>query len=147
LTHTASAALCDPGPDVRKRTDAPDLNRQYAGMEIKSVLKGPSNDATRFSDRAAAPVDVFYIVQSKGDHGERDHRLRSMLYETLDTAETELSRLRAGDVTGATSYDIWRSTTYIEPTEWLHRVVRSDGTLVLPRLRGAQRCADIRAAQ
>jgi hypothetical protein len=31
---------------------------------------------------------------------------------------------------------------YIEPAEWLHRVVRLDGTLILPRLRGVEELAD-----
>ena len=95
---------------------------------------------TASDGRAAVPVDVFYIVLSKGDHGERDFCLRSALYDTRDLAEAELSRLRAED--GAGSYGIWRSTTFIEPAEWLHRVVRSDGTLILPRLHGVEKCAD-----
>jgi len=92
--------------------------------------------------KPSVPVDVFYIVQSKGDRGERDHLLRSVPYETQAQAETELGRLRAADVTAAASYGIWRSTTYVDPAEWLHRVVRSDETLILPRLRGTQKCAD-----
>ena len=92
--------------------------------------------------QSSVPIDVFYIVQSKGDRGERDHLLRSVPYETQAQAETELGRLRGADVTGAASYGIWRSTTYVEPAEWLHRVVRSDGTLILPRLRDTQKCAD-----
>jgi len=92
------------------------------------------------SDRPAAPVDVFYIVLTQGERGERGHSLRSPLYDTRDGAEPELTRLRAAD--GAGSYGIWRSTTYIERGEWLHRVLRSDGTLILPRLHGVEKCAE-----
>lgn len=99
----------------------------------------PSNDVTYIPDRTAVAVDVFYIVQSKGERGERDHRLRSDLYDTQATAEMELTRLRTADVADAASYGIWWSTTYIEAAEWLHRVVRSDGTLILPRLRGVRK--------
>lgn len=80
----------------------------------------------------ASPHEVFYIVQSTGVVGERNHRLRSDLYETRPQAEVELSRLRQTDA--AASYSVWKSATYVEPAEWRHRVVRSDGTLILPRL-------------
>lgn len=90
-----------------------------------------------FAASAAPPVEVFYVVQSMGDLGERDHRLRSVLYETRPQAEAELVRLKASDAAG--NYGVWKSVTYIEPAEWLHRVVRSDGTLILPRLHGVNR--------
>jgi hypothetical protein len=83
---------------------------------------------------SASPEEVFYVVQSTGTLGERDHRLRSDLYETRPQADAELARLRHEDPAG--SYGVWKSVTYIEPAEWLHRVVRSDGTLILPRLHG-----------
>jgi hypothetical protein len=84
------------------------------------------------------PVDVFYVVQSTGARrGEREYRLCSALYETLLQAETEMSRLRNADSGG--SYEVWRSVRYVEPTEWLHRVVRIDGTLILPRLHGVEK--------
>ena len=85
----------------------------------------------------ATPVEVFYVVQSMGVVGERNHHLRSDLYETRPQAETELARLQHTD--SASSYSVWKSDTYIEPAEWLHRVVRSDGTLILPRLHGREK--------
>jgi hypothetical protein len=89
---------------------------------------------------AAPPEEVFYVVQSTGILGERDHRLRSALYETRPQADRELARLRHADSAG--SYGVWKSVTYIEPAEWLHRVVRSDGSLILPRLHGLEKLAD-----
>jgi hypothetical protein len=89
---------------------------------------------------AAPPVEVFYVVQSHGVDGERSHCLRSALYEARPQAETELARLRNED--GGGSYAIWKSATYIEPAEWLHRVVRSDGTCILPRLHGVEKFPD-----
>jgi len=82
----------------------------------------------------ASPAEVFYVVQSTGKLGQRDHRLRSDLYETRPQADAELTRLRHADSAG--SYDVWKSVTYIEPAEWQHRVLRSDGTLILARLHG-----------
>jgi hypothetical protein len=93
-----------------------------------------------FSAAAAPPLEVFYVVQSVGLLGERDHRLRSDLYETRLQADTELARLRSTDCSG--TYNTWKSATYIEPAEWIHRVVRSDGTLILPRLHGLEKLAD-----
>lgn len=83
------------------------------------------------------PLEVFYVVQSTGIAGERNHHLRSDLYETRRQAEDELARHRHADSAG--SFSVWKSATYIEPAEWLHRVVRSDGTLILPRLHGLQK--------
>jgi hypothetical protein len=93
-----------------------------------------------FSSAAATPLEVFYVVQSTGVLGERDHRLRSDLYETRPQADSELARLRGADSGG--TYGVWKSVTYIEPAEWLHRVVRSDGTLILPRLHGVEKLTD-----
>ena len=88
-----------------------------------------------------SPLEVFYVVQSTGVVGQRSHRLRSDLYETGPQAATELARLRHADTGG--SYSVWKSATYIEPAEWRHRVVRSDGTLILPRLHGLEKLTDI----
>jgi hypothetical protein len=93
-----------------------------------------------FSGSKAPPVDVFYVVQSTGVLGERAHCLRSDLYETRPQAETKLADLR-GENPG-TSYGVWKSATYVEPAEWLHRVVRTDGTLILPRLHGVEKTAN-----
>jgi hypothetical protein len=92
------------------------------------------------SASVAPPVEVFYVVQSTGESGERDHRLCSALYETRPQADIELARLRTADSHG--SYGVWKSATYVEPAEWLYRVVRTDGTLILPRLRGVEKCAE-----
>lgn len=119
---------------MRKRTD-------------RHLSKWHHDGMMQLTPSSAVPTNVFYIVQSKGDRGERDHRLHSALYETHAGAETELSRLQAADEPSAASYEIWRSATYIDPAEWLHRVVRSDGTLILPRLRGAEKCAATSAAK
>ena len=76
-----------------------------------------------------APADVFYVVQSTGTLGRREHRLASVLYETRPLAQAELVRLTAvhpGD------YAIWKSTTYIEPPQWGYAVIRADGAVVPP---------------
>ena len=94
-----------------------------------------------FSDSVAPPVDVFYVVQNSGVLGaERGHCLRSALYDTQPPAETELARLRGADSGGR--YGVWKSATYVEPAEWLHRVVRADGSLILRRLSGAEKLTD-----
>ena len=82
-------------------------------------------------------VEIFYVVRTTAAQGERNHCLRSTLYETRQRAEGELARLQQEDATG--SYSVWSSETYIQPTEWLHRVVRADGTMILSRLRGTSR--------
>lgn len=78
-----------------------------------------------------APLEVFYVVRTTGRHGERDHNVRSILYEKRLHAEVELARLRSSDPSG--TYDIWHAATYIEPATWLYDVLLSDGTLVHPR--------------
>jgi hypothetical protein len=88
----------------------------------------------------APPVAVFYVVQSSGVVGERAHRLCSDLYETRLQAEAELARRRDSDP--GSGYGVWKSVTYVEPAEWLHRVVRTDGTLILPRLHGVEKIAN-----
>lgn len=80
-----------------------------------------------------SPHEVFYVVESRDGAGERNHRLHSDLYETRSQAEAELPRL-SSDEDGRAHYSVWKSVTYVEPAEWRHRVVRSDGTLILPRL-------------
>lgn len=88
-------------------------------------------DNMNISGSLATPADVFYVVQSAGARGRREHRLASALYETRPHAHTELARLSAahpGD------YAIWKGTTYIEPAQWGHAVMRADGTVVPPAL-------------
>jgi hypothetical protein len=86
-------------------------------------------DSVNSSGSLAIPADVFYVVQSTGALGRREHRLASVLYETRLHAHTELARLGAaypGD------YAIWKSTTYVEPPQWGHAVMQADGTVVPP---------------
>ena len=84
----------------------------------------------------ATPADVFYVVQSSGLLGRREHDVSSDLYETHAQAHRELARLKAGNPGG--DYDIWKSSTYIEPAAWLYCVVLADGT-VIPTVSQAQR--------
>jgi hypothetical protein len=84
----------------------------------------------------ATPADVFYVVQSSGLPGRRAHDVSSDLYETHAQARTELARLQAGNPGG--DYDIWKSSTYIEPPAWLYCVVLADGT-VIPTVSETQR--------
>jgi len=110
---------------------------------MKQDAFAPNRDSSSshsFCAAAAPPVEVFYVVQSTGVLGERDHRLRSDLYETRPQADVELGALRHADSGG--TYSVWKSVTYIEPAEWRHRVVRSDGSLILPRLRGVEKLTD-----
>ena len=93
-----------------------------------------------FPAAAAPPVEVFYVVQTKGIPGQRDHTLRSILYETRSQANVELDRIRHADADG--TYSVWKSVTYVEPAEWLHRVVRANGTLILPRIHGVEKLTD-----
>jgi len=75
------------------------------------------------------PAEVFYVVESSGVLGRREHRLASVLFETRSHAHNELTRVTAahpGD------YAIWKSTTYIEPPQWGYAVIRADGTVVPP---------------
>lgn len=92
-----------------------------------------------FSAPVMTPVDVFYVVQSTGVSSERTHCLCSALYETRPQAEAQLAELRRADSGG--SFSVWESATYVEPAEWLHPVVRADGTLILPRLHGLKKSA------
>lgn len=77
---------------------------------------------------AAAPADVFYVVHSSGVLGQREHDVSSLLYETHAQAHAELARLTAGNPAG--NYDIWKSSTYLEPPGWLYCVVLADGTVI-----------------
>ena len=74
-----------------------------------------------------APADVFYVVQSSGAPGRREHHVASVLYETRAQAHTEFARLSAAH---SGDYSVWKSTTYVEPPQWGHVVMRADGTVV-----------------
>jgi hypothetical protein len=99
-----------------------------------------STDSKDDSVPSPTPVEVFYVIRTTAARGERNHCLCSSLYETRPQAQSELARLQQEDTAG--DYSVWKSETYIEPAEWLHRVVRSDGTLIMPRLRGTSRNVD-----
>ena len=81
------------------------------------------------SASSTIPAEVFYVVQSTGMLGRREHRVVSALYETRPQAHNELARLAAARP-GA--YSIWNSATYIEPPRWGHPLIRADGTVVAP---------------
>jgi hypothetical protein len=93
-------------------------------------------DSMSLSDSRATPAEVFYVVQSTGARGRREHRLASVLYEMRPHAHTELARLSAahpGD------YAVWKAATYIEPPQWGYAVMRADGTVVPPGAVGGTR--------
>jgi len=82
----------------------------------------------------AAPLDVFYVVETTGQvSGERYHRVRSLLFETRLQANKERLHLQMTNARGA--FSVWKGTTYIEPAEWSYDVVMADGT-VIRSLRG-----------
>ena len=113
-------------------------------MKHHSLPSSQRSDSSKsFTAPVAPPVEVFYIVESTGVLGERDNCLRSALYETRPQAERELAHLRHANP--GRSYGVWKSATYIEPAEWLHRVVRADGTLILPRVHDAEKLRDAHA--
>lgn len=81
------------------------------------------------SDPHAMPADVFYVVESTGVPGRREHRLASILYGMRPHANSELARLCAAH---PGNYAVWKSTTYIEPPRWGYAVMRADGAVVPP---------------
>jgi hypothetical protein len=74
-------------------------------------------------------TEVFYVVQSTGAPGRREHHLASVLYETRAQAHTELARLSGAR---PADYSIWKGTTYLEPPHWGCVVIRADGTVIPP---------------
>jgi hypothetical protein len=85
-------------------------------------------------DHQAAPLTVFYVVETTGQiHGQRHHRVRSHLFETRIQAHTELTRLELTNAGG--TFSVWTGTTYIEPAEWRYDVIMADST-VIPARRG-----------
>jgi hypothetical protein len=77
-----------------------------------------------------APIDVFYVVQSSGVIGRRDHKVISPLFETRWQADAELARIR--DLRQGAVLSVWMRTTHIEPAQWLSDVVMADGTVIHP---------------
>ena len=113
---------------------------RYASREYTRTMRN-FNDGGDIIVPATTPVEVFYVVRTTAAVRDgRNHYLCSALYETRPQAQSELARLQQDDVAGV--YSVWKSETYIEPAEWLHRVVRTDGTMILPRLRGTSRNGD-----
>lgn len=94
-----------------------------------------SFDARQLGQKRTAesvtPLDVFYVVDSIGPPGKRDHKVRSVLFEKRTDAEAELARLRAADPNG--TYDVWHAATYIEPAAWAYDVLLADGSLIHPQ--------------
>lgn len=85
-------------------------------------------------DSQAAPLAVFYVVETAGQvSGERHHRMCSHLFETRFQAHRELTRLELAN--GSGTFSIWKGTTYIEPAEWLYDVIMADSTVIPARRR------------
>lgn len=83
----------------------------------------------RAEHHPAAPLDVFYVVETTGQvSGERHHRVRSLLFETPSQANKERTRLQKASAHG--TFSVWKGTTYIEPAEWSYDVVMADGTVI-----------------
>jgi hypothetical protein len=80
------------------------------------------------TDAAGTPAEVFYVVQSVGLIGDRQHHVSSVLYETRRQAETELARLRSNEPDS--TYSVWQSISYTEPHQWVGPVVLANGTVV-----------------
>lgn len=78
--------------------------------------------------KRTAPPDVYYVVESSGKVGRRDHHVISPLYETRVQADEELARLTAEKKKGVLS--VWMRTTYREPPQWQSDVIMADGTVV-----------------
>jgi len=104
------------------------------------VSNGQATDWTHDVAATGVPVEIFYVVSSQDGLGERTQRLCSALYENLALAEVELARLHEADPD--VNYSVWKSKTCIEPGEWLHRVVRADGSLIMPRLRSVEKLGE-----
>jgi len=98
-------------------------------IDMRYATCASLKDAISLSGPFTIPADVFSIVQSTGSLGRREHRLASVLYEARTDASAELLRL---SVAHPGDYYIWKSTTYIEPPQWGHPVIRVDGSVVLP---------------
>jgi hypothetical protein len=111
-------------------------------MKHDTLAATPTHDRSQtFAAPGAPPVAIFYVVRSADPAGERVHHLCSQLFETRPQADTELARVRREDRNGGI-YSVWKSATYVDLAEWLHRVVRLDGTLILPRLHDTETLAD-----
>src|ERR1700674_1506491 len=91
-------------PHTRAAT-APCASVRKATVEERKLAQATDRHATRAARiledtmslyaSLAAPADVFYVVESPGVLGRREHRLSSALYETRPHARAELVRLSA----------------------------------------------------
>jgi hypothetical protein len=103
----------------------------YAEAHVRATAEAcdiPMNS----EHHTAAPLDVFYVVETTGQvSGERHHRVRSLLFETPCQADKERTRLQIANTLG--TFSIWKGTTYIEPAEWSYDVVMADGTVIRSR--------------
>ena len=78
----------------------------------------------------AAPQKVFYVVETVGEViGERQHRVRSPLYESRQDAAAEFERLRKTAGTADKNYSIWSSVAHTEPADWNQDVVNANGSV------------------
>jgi hypothetical protein len=89
------------------------------------------NSAPDAALRQVAPADVFYVVESTGVLGAREHRVQSALFESRLHAEAQLRRLN--DANSGGSYGIWKGTTYLEPAAWSRDVRLSNGSVIVAR--------------
>jgi hypothetical protein len=78
--------------------------------------------------RPITPVDVYFVVQSCGTLGKRDHKVISPLFETRSQADAELTRLRTARRDKVLC--VRKHRTQVEPAEWLSGVVMADGTAI-----------------
>jgi hypothetical protein len=100
-------------------------------MRHKASLSGQLPPRAAATDGGVnLPLEVFYVVQTtSGAIGRRQHRICPPLYETPRQAQMQLTHLRGAAATSGT-YSVWRSTTYVEPADWLYDVVVADGSII-----------------
>lgn len=101
----------------------------YTLVTTMPHLPSPLERRANAAEYVAAPLDVFYVVETAGQvDGERKHRVCSPLFETRPQACNALAQLRETRAPGALS--IWKGTTHIEPARWSYDVVMEDGTTI-----------------
>ena len=100
-------------------------------MQVRAAA--PTCDTPMNSEQqTAAPLDVFYVVETTGQvTGERHHHVRSLLFETPFQANNERTRLQIANA--RSTFSVWKGTTYIQPAEWSYDVVMADGTVIRSR--------------
>ncbi len=136
LQHTAqtrfeamSGALDLELPDIAANICLSDA--YHAEAHVRATAQ-THDTAMNSEHHPAAPLDVFYVVETTGQvSGERHHRLRSLLFETRFQANKEQIRLQMSNARD--SFSVWKGTTYIEPAEWAYDVVMADGTVIRSR--------------